>query len=153
MTAESLLIIEGIDFPPYSQRGLVQTLTPINQAKVTKRTVNGSLLNMAGSQFRKYASTITNSEVEGTQAPSFDTIYPGQLVTVHCIQELSQAGFTETEAETEGSFERPAVEDSIRFEDGFVFYRPILEMMITDYNTSFNEWGALVSWTITLEEV
>jgi hypothetical protein len=150
---ESILSIEGLDFPPYSQRGLVQTLTPIQQAKVFKRTVNGAAINLAGSQFRKYASTITNSEVEGTQVPAFDSIYIGQTVTVSCIQELSQALSTETEAETEDAFNRPAVEDSVRFEDGFAFYRPILEMMITDYNVSTNEWGAIISWSISLEEV
>jgi hypothetical protein len=154
----TVLSIEGLDFPAYSQRGLVQSLTMIDQAKGSRRTLNGVLVNVVDSQFRKYASSISNGTVEGTQPPAFDIIYPGQVLTVGCIAELCQKLSsteldTESELSTESYLSRTAVEGSIRYEDGFVFYRPVLSMMVKDYSVELDEWQAVVSWNIDLEEV
>ena len=76
------LTITGIDLVPFSSRGLTQTLEPIDQSKVLKRTVNGALVDVSQAQFRKYKSTITCTDRE---APALSGIYPGQEVTVGCI--------------------------------------------------------------------
>lgn len=76
------LTITGIDLVPYSARGLTQTLEPIDQSAVLKRTINGNLHDVSMAQFRKYKSTITCTDRE---APELTGIYPGQQVTVGCI--------------------------------------------------------------------
>jgi len=37
--------------PPYSARGLTQTLTPIAAAANMRRTINGELLDLSAGQF------------------------------------------------------------------------------------------------------
>jgi len=48
---------------------------------------------------------------------------------------------------------RAVVSGSERDEDGFTFYRPQLTMMVMTYNTSTDEWGAVIQWEIELEEI
>jgi len=158
MDENTELSIEGLDLPPYAQRGLVQSLTMIDQAKSARRTLNGSLLNVADSQFRKYISSISNGSVEATQPPAFDLMYPGQILTVNCIVELCQRLTstemdTESELSTEAWLGREAVEGSIRYEDGYVFFRPVLEMMLKDFSFELDEWKSIISWNLELEEV
>lgn len=45
--------------PLYAARGAIQTYAPIEQASINKRSVLGTLVNMALPQFQKYRSTIT----------------------------------------------------------------------------------------------
>jgi hypothetical protein len=54
---------------------------------------------------------------------------------------------------TGGELGRNAVSSSTRYEDGFTYYRPELEMMVTGFSVSRDEWGAAVDWTLTLEEI
>jgi hypothetical protein len=137
--ASTVLAMTGIGIPAYSARGLHQTLQPIDAAVMTRRTVNGALLNLAPPQFAKYKSTITGADQD---PPGLDGIFPGLAVTVDCIAELSISG----------AAQRPEVPGSIRVNDNDTFYRPRLEMMVTGFSIDTDEWGAQVGWTLDLEE-
>ena len=139
---DTLLVLSGIGVPAYSARGLTQTLQPIEAAGSQRRTVNGTLVDLSLSQFRKYRSTIRCSDME---APALDGIWPGATVTVQCVVELCfPAG---------GTPERIAVTGSVRTEGGFTFYRPRLVMQVIGHSIEKNEWGAVTGWTLELEEV
>ncbi len=139
---DSVLVISGFGVPPYSARGLSQTLTPIDQAKSIRRTVNGDLVDLSLAQFRKYSSEITCSD---QQPPAFAGLWPGQLVDVDCVAELVMT--------SGGTAERDIVSGSEREESGFTFYRPRLTMRVTSYSMQRDEYGAITQWTLSLEEV
>lgn len=69
------------------------------------------------------------------------------ILTVDCVSELAYADTTDAEPE------RNVVEGSEYTEEGFVYYRPQLTMMVMDYRTSYNEYGVEVNWSLELEEV
>jgi hypothetical protein len=139
----TLLEISGIDLPHYATRGLTQTLEPIDQAKQTRRTVNGSLKDISAPQFQKYKSTITCTD---QQNPGLDGVWPGLQVTVDCVAELSYKT-------SGGSPDRPVVTDSSRTDGDWTFYRPRLTMRVTSYSTQTDEYGASVGWQLDLEEI
>lgn len=142
MTATpTLLELFGIGVPPYSARGLTETLAPIEQSSHLERAIDGSLLNLSYAPFHKYKLTISCSD---QQPPAVDGVWAGTLVTVHPVTEL---GF----AEYAGP-QREAVPDSLRYEAGFWFYRPILQMMVTSFSLTKDEYGAVVGWQMELEE-
>jgi hypothetical protein len=142
MADETVLALSGIGVPPYSARGLSQTLEPIDQAANLQRTINGSLLDLSSPSFRKYKSTITGSD---QRPPSCDGLWPGQQVVVDCVAELAY--------HEPGTPQRPVVVGSSFSEDGFTYYRPQLTMLVTTFQLSKDEWGATIGWTMTLEEV
>ena len=139
----TLLKLSGVGVPPYSARGLTQTLEPIEAAAQLRRTVNGALADLSYEPFRKYKSTISCQDQD---PPGVDGIWPGEVVTVGCMAELSFP--------TAGSGPaRQAVDDSEHTEGAFTFYRPILTMRVTGFSVSRDEYGAAVSWQLQLEEV
>jgi hypothetical protein len=140
--SDTLLILTGIGIPAYSARGLTQTLQLIEAAGSQRRTVNGTLVDLSLSQFRKYRSTIRCSDME---APALDGIWPGHVVTVDSVVELCHP--------TGGISERTPVNGSMRTEGGFTFYRPQLTMQVIGLSVEKNEWGAITGWTLELEEV
>lgn len=162
----TLLSIEAVGFPPYSVRGLSQTLEPIGASVQLRRTINGNLRDVSDPLMRKYSSSISGDDQE---PPAFDGVWPGLTVTVHCIQELVATeeaaelptdfeGVTETPTEpvelpTSANLGRPHVPGSIRRRGGFIFYRPILEMLIRDFDLDRDEWGAVQRWRLQLEEI
>lgn len=152
--SNTVLALSGVGVPPYSARGLRQTLTPIEASRQMARTVNGTLRDFSASQFRKYGSTITGTD---QQPPACDGVWPGQAVTVDCIVELAvqgEVGTTDTGAtDASEALGRDHVAGSIRTESGFTFYRPKLSMRVTSFNIERDEWGAQVRWTMELEEV
>jgi hypothetical protein len=135
------LMLHGIDIPPYSARGLTQTLEPIDAAANVVRAIDGSLLDLSYEPFQKYKSTISGTDQD---PPAVDGVWGGRVVTVYCIQRLSFHEY--------GSPQRPAVPGSLVLANGFWFYRPILVMRVMSFNVQTNEWGAEVSWTMELEE-
>ena len=139
---ESLLELSGNGVAPYSARGLLQTLTPIDAAAQLRRTINGALLDLSGSQFRKFKSSISGND---QLAPAMDSIWPGLLLTVKCAQELSYktAG---------GAPTRPVVSGSSRTEGDFTYYRPQLQMRVASWTCNGDEWNAATQWTLDLEE-
>lgn len=139
----TLLSISGINIPPYSARGISQTLAPIAGAANLRRTVNGTLVDLSASQFRKYASTISCTD---QQHPALNGVWPGVQVTVDCICELSYLT-------SGGSADRTVVPGSSRTEGLYTFYRPRLIMRVLSYDIQTDEWGAAVGWSLELEEV
>ena len=143
MSDDTLLTLSGVGVPLYSARGLTQTLEPVDASAQLKRTVNGALVDLSYAPFRKYKSTISCQDHE---PPAIDDVWPGQVVEVGCVAELSFS--------TTGSGPaRPAVDDSERTEGAFTFYRPILSMRVTGFSVSRDEYGSAVSWQLHLEEV
>jgi len=139
----TVLDIAPFGVPPYSIRGASEDLEPIDAASAYRRTINGTLVDLAHDQFQKFKVTITCSD---QQAPALDNVWPGQEVTVNCITELCYLTGV-------GSASRYAVSGSLREEGDFTFYRPVLDMMVLSYTQSRDEYGNTVSWSIELEEI
>jgi hypothetical protein len=135
---------ENPQLTPYSSRNLTQTWNLIGGGEKTwvKRDVNAILRSVADTRFRKYKSTVTCSD---GQTPALDNAWIGVECEVACAFEFSYpvGGFPN----------RPEVSGSQRIDSGFVFYRPLLLMMILDIKDGFKEWGALHDWQIDLEEI
>lgn len=141
MANETLLVISGDGMPPYSVRGVTQSLEPIEAAKNLRRTVGGGLLSLTASQFQKYKSTIS---CEDQQSPAFDTVDIGDTLTIDCVAELAYKT-------SGGSPARTVV--ATRTANGFTFYRPRLTMKVTGKSQETDEYEASVSWGLELEEV
>jgi hypothetical protein len=139
---ETLLVISGPGVSPYSARGLSQTLTPIQAAQNTRRTVNGSLIDISAAQFRKFRSTISCTD---QNTPALDGIWPGEQVTVDCVATLSYKTVG-------GSPSRPVVPGSSYVEGAFTIYRPRLTMIVMNFAVQEDEYGAAISWSLDLEE-
>lgn len=154
MDEDTILVINGVDFPPWSARGLTQTLTPIDAAGSMRRTVNGDLLDLSVPELRKYGTEITCRDL---RVPAIDNVWPGQQVVVDCVCELSlRSDETETETDVtdaEALAGRTIVPGSPRLEGRFLFYRPRLTMRVASFSTDKDEYGAEVGWTLRLEEV
>ena len=135
------LVITGMNLPPYSTRAAQQTLAPIAGATQLARTVNGALTDISDPIFQKYQSSIQCTDM---QIPEF--AWPGTTVVVDCVQELSYLT-------SGGSPERPVVAGSSRVDGTFTFYRPQLTMKVVSFVANEDEWGAIVGWTLNLEEV
>lgn len=142
MANETLLVISGPGVSPYSARGLSQTLTPIQAAQNTRRTVNGSLIDISAAQFRKFRSTISCTD---QNTPALDGIWPGEQVTVDCVATLSYKTVG-------GSPSRPVVPGSSYVEGAFTIYRPRLTMIVMNFAVQEDEYGAAISWSLDLEE-
>ncbi len=139
-----LNIAAGVfDASEYATRGLTQTLDPIDATAQARRTVNGTLIDISHTQFRKYKSTIS---CEDHLPPALDGVWPGQTITVDCVHELSYltAG---------GSPAKTVVAGSSRTEQDFTFYRPQITFLVLTFSTSMEEYEAACSWTLELEEV
>jgi hypothetical protein len=139
----TLLVLSTMGVPLYSARGLTQTLEPIQQAQQLRRTINGALVDLSASQFRKYASRISCTD---QRAPAIDGIWPGQTLTVSCVAELSYltAG---------GAPSRPVVSGSSYVEGSHTFYRPQLTMRVVTPQSQIEEYRASVEWHLDLEEI
>jgi hypothetical protein len=142
MSDDTLLVLSGIGIPDYSARGLTQTLEPIEASASLRRTVNGALVDLSFAQFRKYKSSISCPD---QQPPAVDGVWPGHVVTVDCVAELSYP--------SGGSPARPVVSGSTRTQGAFVFYRPQLQMRVTGFSVNRDEYGDAVQWQMDLEEL
>ena len=140
--SDTLLVISGALLPPWSARGLTQTLEFIEAAGFFRRTVNGTLHNLAPAQLQLYRSVISCTD---QRVPAIDGIWPGDVVTVDCVVELAYvtAG---------GSAARTAVPGSPRIEGDYTFYRPRLTMQVITCPMLLEEWQASVGWELELEE-
>lgn len=139
---QTLLSFSGIGVPPYSARGLTQSLEPIDIAANLRRTVNGVLKDISFDGFHKYKSTISCSD---QRVPAVDGVWPGKEIVVDCVQELCYLT-------TGGGPARTAVSGSSRVEGSYTYYRPRLTMLVTTFSTTLDEYGATVGWQMTLEE-
>lgn len=139
----TLLVLSVGGVPLYSARGLDQTLQPIDAAHVTRRTINGILVDLSVDRFHKYASKISCSDVE---APAMDGIMPGMTLTVDCVAEL-------VFPTASGSPTRTVIAGSARTVGAHTIYRPRLDMMVVGFNQSISEYARTVQWDLDLEEV
>lgn len=142
--AFTVLRMVGVGVPPYSARGLKQSIAHIEQAANLKRTVNGSLKDISFSGFRKYTTQISGTD---QRPPNFDGSWPGKIVTIDCIAELS---YTPDEGQTR---QRPAVPGSERTEGAHNVYRPRLECRIVNFSQDHDEYEASIGWTLEAEEI
>lgn len=138
---ETLLVIAGVGVPPYSGRGITETLAPIDEAENVVRTVNGGTLNLSPPQMQKYAITI---EGEDINAPALGGVWPGTELVIDCISELAYP--------TGGTPERTVVTGSSRTDGTHTFYRPQLTVKLTHFESETDEWGLVVSWTLEAVE-
>ena len=80
----TLLAITGINLGSYSTRDLQVDVAPIALGELA-RDVNGNLVDMTMESFRKYAVTLTCTDVE---APDLVGVWRGKDVTVSLIADL-----------------------------------------------------------------
>lgn len=148
MSTDLRLINLGL--PSYAARGLKEAIDPIDGAGQLRRTVNGVLRNVGNSAFRKYKITVTGEDTAGLP---LDGLNIGMAVTVHAITEFSVEG---TLPSTPGDWDantRPIVPGTLREDGGFIFYRPILDCLVSSFNQETDDWGAVVSFSLELSEV
>jgi hypothetical protein len=139
---DTLLVLAGMGVPRYSARAITQTLEPIQEAAHIERSINGGLIDFGYSPFRKYKTTITGND---QRPPAVEGVWPGKIITVDCVAELSVVESM--------PLERPAVPGSQYTEEGYVFYRPQLTMMVFSFSMDADEWKAGVGWSLEAEEV
>ncbi len=135
------LVIVGLGIVPYSARGLTERLEPIDAGAV-RRTVNGTLVDVSDTAFRKYGLSISASDQE---PPALDGAWRGLQVVVDAVSRLAYA--------TGGSPGRTIVPGSSVVVGGFTTYRPRLTMLIVGWSQDRDEWQAGVGWSLDLEEV
>lgn len=127
MPFATLLSIDGIELGDYSARGLTMTLEPIAQAAAMRRNMNGELMDLSLPQFRKYRASVSCSDVE---SPIFvPDVWPGKLVLVRCVPYLGTGDLDDSTDQL-----------------GLV-------MRVVTWSAQRNEWGAVSSWSLDLEEV
>lgn len=80
------LVITGASIPEYAGLGLVEDIGVIDQAKQIRRTVNGSLIDLSDSNFRKRTWRISANEA--IAFPDFSALWPGAAVTITTISEF-----------------------------------------------------------------
>lgn len=139
----TVLLIDTIGIPLYSCRNVRQTLTPIGAASYMRRTVNGELIDLSPTQFRKYKSSISCSD---NTPPAFDGIWPGLIVNVSCAKELGYIT-------SGGSPKKTVVDGSSRVDGAFTFYRPLITFRIVNWSDNYTEWEVGDEWQLDLEEV
>ena len=161
---ESELKMSRGGFPPLSARGCVQSLTPIKLGNF-HRTINGKLIYNTPTGSKKYCSRIVCHD---KSAFASEGLWVGEEVGVACIQRLIQK-FSGSKVNLEripvnGSVkviaaaktELKVVERKVVFErpaEGFISYRPVLQMRITDMQLKTDEWGLKAQWQLDLEEI
>lgn len=141
MAGETVLSWTGDGVSPFSARGLTQTLEPIDAAGYFRRTVNGALVNLSPTQFRKYRSRISCRDGD---PPALDGVNVGTSLTVNCAATLSYL--------TGGSPSRGVVGGSSFTSGSYTIYRPVLTMLVVRKSQSFDEYGAVNGWDLDLEE-
>jgi hypothetical protein len=130
---------------PYSARGLRGMLSPVDAARggdKLRRTVNGTLIDVSAPQMRKYKLEAQGGDMA---APSLDGLWVGMAVTVDCHVELAY--------QTGGAPQRPPVPGSERVDGSYTYYSPQLAMLVSELQIEREEWGAVVNWSLVLEEV
>lgn len=160
---ESVLTLSVGGFPPFSAKGCMQTLAPIQLGQMV-RTIDGELLHI-GPKELKYKSVIT---AEDKTVLASNGLAPGVFVKVGCISRL-----WEKVIDCDHILMREAVDGSVAMIDedqkpvdfviqgqgvvtkkyGFITYRPILEMRVVDFELKTNEWLMESSWKLVLEEI
>ncbi len=125
MSSSTLLSITGITIPDYAIRGLTLDLQLVTADGGLRRSINGELLDLTATQFRKYSATLS---CEDQDVPTLTDIWQGQIVTVTCIPGVGPVNDASGGTLT-------------------------LNMMVNNWTTSRAEWDSLTNWTIELLEI
>lgn len=175
------LHFEHHSFPPFSLHNCTQTLRYAHGIRAPKRTLNGNLVLIDTLMpHEKFSSTIVG---KFKQDPLLGQLAPGDFLKVHCLQRLWQRLPCLSDQDSSPStlqscsLLRPPVPESIQLTDGndglysfewrenkvwydpsiptplFVSYRPILEMILTAFKSTYTEVDLETSWSLDLEEV
>lgn len=150
MNGSTLLRFVETGIPDFGSRGIQETLELISSAYNARRTVNGTLRNLARPAFSKYS---LGYQCEDHDVISEALMRPGTIITVHCITELAVPGTLPDPVSAWTGNARPMVPGSLREANGMIYYRPIIVAAVTGFQIQRDEWGATVSWTLSLEEV
>lgn len=170
----STLICTDLALGYQSGFDLTVDMRPIAMSSDMRRTWNGRLLNLSDPAFRLYQVRINSGEGE-IRAPALSALWPGtefQLVPPSELSDMIAPGGTSR------TLQRTPYVDSIRVKDlGFsdipftvadrvitlaapaatavrIFYRPILDLMVTEpWTVSTRASRAEVSWDLLAEEV
>jgi len=174
--SETVLTMTGVGLPPFSARGCLQALAPIQTGEL-RRTINGDLCYTGKTQHHKFSSKIICRD----KAPlSFNHLWIGAKVNVGCIQPIIQEFIGDGKTK-EFSLIRPMIEHSLTLENVedaeviykakaseqkvaldevpaigekiLVRYRPRLKMCITHFGFDRDEWGLSQKWEVHLEEL
>lgn len=142
--SDTVLTLSGIGIVPFSARGVSETRRPIDQARQQRRTVNGALVDLSTTAFRKYALSLSGGDL---QPMALNGVWQGQAVTVGCISELGQA-VTLTAGVGSVSLDRKPVTGSGRaiFETGAEIYRLKSSGVVFSQNTA-GDWSAAVNFS------
>lgn len=169
------LVISRIGFPPFSARGVTQTLEPLLCGEA-RRTIDGRLVYTGLPSHEKYKSLVL---CEDKAVLAMGSLWRGAEVEVSCVAFLTQ--------ECRGrkgdtlALARPAVVGSVRLYDEarqryearleesgttvtltgegtypntfYLSYRPLLKMRILTFKFLADEWGGKEGWRMTLEEI
>ena len=142
-SSQTRLAISVMGVPLYSARGLSQTLEVVDAAKNMRRSINGVLTDLTNTQFRKYKTKITCTDIRG---PALDGIWPGMTVVVDCAAYLTYP--------VGGSPHRTVVPGTTPFTEGsHVMYQPRLTMLVVQFTAQHDEYPCDVAWELELEEV
>jgi len=128
--------------PLYSARGLSHKMSYIDGAMVQEYTVNGELVDLSLSRFRKLQLVISANDV---RPPSLDACYPGREVIVECANVFSYPTIGGTPGRT-------PVSGSEFIEGDFTFYRPTITAILGQPSDGFEEWEAGHAWTLQMRE-
>lgn len=150
MNGSTIIRFVETGIPDFASRGIQETLELISSAYNARRTVNGTLRNLARPAFSKYSLSY---QCEDHDVIPEGLMRPGTIITVHCLTELSTAGTLPVPASSWTGNVRPMVPGSLREANGLIYYRPIIAAAVTGFQVQRDEWGATVSWTLNLEEV
>ncbi len=132
-----------IPFPANSGTFIDCDLSPIADSAHLARDVNGNLIDLGDSRFRKYALTLSCGG--GVQLPGLANLWPGMAFTVELPVVLKEPGTTPS---------REAVEGSVRLVGGYVEYRPVMSVMLTQNSLQETEWrGRSSGWSLSFEEI
>lgn len=170
MSDETVLVLDGIDFPVGSARGITQSLGIIDNGDL-RRTVNGTLTDTTRAVNQKFVSSIKCTDMS---APTLAEIWKGSEIEVQCIAKIRQrvspaddivtltrppvsgsvSGYTALGAKVEGEITSDS-DVVVEFEEDVVRveYRPLLVMMVTDKSEDEDEYQASTGWSLELEEV
>jgi hypothetical protein len=130
---------------PYSARGLRGKLQPIDEARGLNklpRNVNGGVVDISAPQFRKYHLDVYGNDGE---PPALDNLWLGAICSVSVLTELAYltAG---------GTASRVAVDGSTRTSGDYTIYRPLLTMLLVDWDIERDAWNAQASWHLEMTE-
>lgn len=148
----TLLVINGLPFSNFATRGVKETVEPLEDSSQFRRTVNKILrYTGVGEPARKFKFSYSGEDLKGLPV---NALYIGKPVIFHGITEFGEYGNLPSNPDLWTDNIRPMVPGSLRQGiDGFIYYRPIISGLITSFSTNEDEWGAVTSWSLEIEEV